>query len=170
MDEASLLLGFVTLQRAAELMLARRNTRRLLARGATEHGRAHYPFVVAFHAVWLAGLWVVGRGRMVDPFLLATFAALQLVRLWILATLRDRWTTRVIVVAGAPLVTGGPYRFVRHPNYVVVACEIALVPLALGLPVYAAVFTLLHVPLLLTRIQVENRALASAAPARPGSV
>jgi len=94
--------------------------------------------------------------------------ALQLVRLWILATLRDRWTTRVIVVAGAPLVSSGPYRFVRHPNYVVVACEIAVVPLALGLPVYAAAFTILHVPLLLTRIQVENRALAAAPSARPG--
>ena len=168
MDEASLLLGFVTLQRAAELMLARRNTRRLLARGATEHGRAHYPLMVAFHAVWLAGLWIVGRGRMVDPFVLAAFVALQLVRLWVLATLRSRWTTRVIVVAGAPLVTGGPYRFVRHPNYVVVACEIAVVPLALGLPVYAAAFTILHVPLLLTRIQVESRALAAAPSARPG--
>jgi methyltransferase len=167
MDEAALLLGFITIQRMAELMFARRNTRRLLAIGATEHGRAHYPLVVAFHAVWLAGLWIIGRGRMVDPFLLAAFAALQLVRLWILATLRDRWTTRVIVVSGARLVASGPYRFVRHPNYVVVTCEIALVPLALGLPVYAVVFTILHVPLLLTRIQVENRALASASPARP---
>ncbi len=168
MDEATLLLGFITIQRIAELILARRNTRRLLAMGAVEHGRAHYPLVVAFHATWLAGLWIVGRGRTVDPFLLTAFAALQLARLWILATLRDRWTTRVIVMSGAPLVTAGPYRFVRHPNYVVVACEIALVPLALGLPVYAAVFTILHVPLLLTRIQVENRALASASPARPG--
>ena len=167
MDEATLLLGFITIQRMAELILARHNTRRLLAIGATEHGRAHYPLVVAFHAVWLGGLWIIGRNRMVDPFGLAAFVALALVRLWILATLRERWTTRVIVVAGAPLVTGGPYRFVRHPNYVVVACEIAVVPLALGLPVYAAAFTLLHVPLLLTRIRVENRALASAAPARP---
>ena len=84
--------------------------------------------------------------------------ALQLIRLRILATLRERWTTRVIV-SGAPLVAGRPYRFVRHPNYVLVACEIAVVPLALGLPAYAAAFTILHVPLLLTRIQVENRAL-----------
>src|ERR1700693_5384910 len=108
-----------------------------------------------------------GCGRMVDPFLLTAFVSLQLSRLWILATLRNRWTTRVIVVSGAPLVTGGPYRFVRHPNYVGVACEIALVPLALGLPGYSAVFTILHVPLLLKRIQVENRALACASLAPP---
>jgi methyltransferase len=170
MDEATLLLGFIAIQRMAELILARHNTRRLLASGATEHGRAHYPLVVAFHATWLAGLWIIGRNRMVDPFGLTAFVALQLVRLWILATLRDRWTTRVIVVAGAPLVTGGPYRFVRHPNYAVVAGEVAVVPLALGLPAYAAVFTLLHVPLLLTRIRVENRALAAAAPVRPKSL
>jgi methyltransferase len=169
MDEASLLLGFITLQRAAELMLARRNTRRLLARGAVEHGRAHYPLVVAFHAAWLAGLWIVGRGRAVDPWWLGVFVALQLVRLWVLATLRERWTTRVIVTAGAQLVTAGPYRFVRHPNYVVVACEIAVVPLALDLPTYAAAFTILNVPLLLMRIGVENRALA-ASPTRPRSL
>ena len=116
-----IILALVTLQRLGELWLSNRNTRRLLARGAHEVSAAHYPLIVAVHALWLAALWWFAPGRPVDGFWLALFILLQLTRVWVLATLGPRWTTRIVILPGAPLVTGGPYRFVNHPNYVVVA-------------------------------------------------
>jgi methyltransferase len=172
--EGGWLLAFITLQRAAELAFARRNDARLFACGGVEFGRAHYPAMVALHAAWLAGLWVIGRARAVELNLLAVFAVVQAARLWTVGTLGERWTTRVIVLPGARLLARGPYRFMRHPNYLIVAVEIALVPLALGLPLYAAVFSLLNAALLIVRLQAEEAALqwavnapADAAP-RPG--
>jgi methyltransferase len=162
MPEGVLLLAFVTLQRAAELLLAARHTARLRAQGALEFGAGHYPLMVAFHAAWLAGLWWFGMTQPVEPHFLAAFIVLCALRLWTLASLGNRWTTRVIVLPGAPLVRRGPYRFLRHPNYVVVALEIAIVPLALGLPMFAAVFSTLNVPLAMHRIAVEQAALAWA--------
>ena len=162
MGEGSLLLGFVTLQRLAELALANRNTRQLRAAGAIEYGRRHYPAIVTLHAAWLAGLWGLGYGSPVDRVFLMGFAVLQGARIWVIASLGRRWTTRVMVLAGEPLVRRGPYRFLRHPNYLVVALEIAVVPLALGLPRYAAVFFVLNVVVLLVRIRAENTALAWA--------
>src|SRR3954471_5299728 len=144
MGEGALLLAFITLQRLAELLLARRNTQRLLAEGAIEFGRSHYPWIVALHATWLAGLWGLGHAQPVDPFLLTAFILLQAGRVWVIATLGRRWTTRILLFPRAPLVASGPYRWLRHPNYWIVALEIAIVPLALGLPLFAAVFTLLN--------------------------
>jgi methyltransferase len=160
MGEADILLGFITLQRLVELRLAGRNTACLRARGGIEFGQRHYPLIVAFHAAWIFGLWWLGHGRLVDPLLLAAFLLLQLLRFWVIAALGERWTTRVIVLPGAPLVARGPYRFLRHPNYLVVAIEIALVPLALGLPVFAAVFSVINAVLLLVRVRVESAASA----------
>jgi len=168
MGEGSLLLAFVTLQRLAELALASHNTRRLRAAGAIEYGRGHYPVIVALHAAWLAGLWGLGYDRPVDRVFLMGFAVLQAARIWVIANLGRRWTTRIMVLAGEPLVRRGPYRFVHHPNYLVVALEIAVVPLALGLPRYAAVFFILNVVVLLVRIYAENRALAWATGADRG--
>jgi methyltransferase len=152
-------LAFVTLQRLAELVIARRNTRALLARGALEIGAAHYPVMVALHSCWIAGLWFFGFGRPVEPIWLGVFVVLQLGRLWILATLKGRWTTRIIVLPGATLVRSGPYRFIAHPNYAVVAGEIAVLPLALGMPIFAAVFSVLNALMLAVRISAEDRAL-----------
>ena len=118
-------------------MIARRNTSRLLARGAIEVGAGHYPLIVAVHAAWLIALWFCGRDQDVDLVALAVFAVLQGLRLWVIATLGPRWTTRIIVLPGEPLVTSGPYRYLPHPNYAVVAGEIALLPLALHLPLLA---------------------------------
>lgn len=160
MGEGALLLAFITFQRLTELALSRRNTRRLIAKGGVEFGRAHYPFMVALHAAWLAGLWWLGHAQGIDPLLLGIFVLLQVGRFWVLASLGGRWTTRVIVLPGAPLVTKGPYRWLKHPNYWIVALEIAVVPLALGLPVFAAIFTLLNAGMLYWRIRVENAALA----------
>ena len=162
MDEASLLLGFITLQRLAELVLAARNTARLRVRGAIEFGQSHYPMMVTFHAAWLGGLWWFGFDRPVQPGFLALFIMLQGLRIWVLASLGARWTTRIIVLRGPPLVRRGPYRWLRHPNYVVVAMEIAIVPLALGLPLFAGLFSVLHIPLVLHRIAVESAALVWA--------
>ena len=161
MPDALPVLGFVTFQRLAELWLSARNEKRLRARGAHETGAGHYPFMVALHALWLAGLWVSAWPRPANWWLVAAYAALQIARLWVIATLGERWTTRIIVLPGAPRVAAGPYRFLKHPNYLVVAIEIALLPLAFGLFLYAAIFSLANAALLIWRIRAEDRALAN---------
>jgi methyltransferase len=155
------LLAFLTLQRLAECGLARRNERRLRAAGGVEFGAAHLPLMVLLHAAWLVGLWALAYDRPIDPLFFGLFVILQMARLWILVTLAGRWTIRIIAVTGKPLVAGGPYRFMRHPNYAVVAGEIAVVPLALGLPIYALVFSVLNAVMMAIRIPKENAALAS---------
>ncbi len=154
------LLAYVTVQRLAELWWAKQNEARLLSAGGIEHGRSHLALMVLVHVAWLIGLLVLAYDRAVAPTYLALFIILQLVRFWILFTLGRRWTIRVIVVPGERLVARGPYRFLRHPNYAVVIGEIAVVPLALGLPIYAVVFSLLNAAVLAIRIPVENAALA----------
>ena len=155
------ILGFVTLQRLLEMRLAERHSRKLLAEGAVEHGRDHYAFIVALHAAWLAALWWWAPGRPISLPLLFLFAILQVGRVWVIRSLGERWTTRIIVKPGAPLVRRGPYRVVNHPNYWIVAAEIALLPLVFGLWQIAAVFSTLNALVLTVRIRAENRALAS---------
>lgn len=154
------ILVFVTLQRLGELVLARRNTARLLARGGVEVAPGHYPLIVLMHGAWLAGLWWLAWDAPVNLAWLAVFAALQLLRVWVLATLGPRWTTRIIIVPSAPLVHEGPYRFLNHPNYCVVVGEIMVLPLVFGLAWYGVVFTVLNAAILTVRIRAENRALA----------
>jgi methyltransferase len=160
---ASAILLLVTLQRLGELVLSHTNTRRLMARGAIEIGAGHYPLVVSVHATWLIALWIWGRDQDVILPALVGFIVLQGLRLWILATLGPRWTTRIIVLPGEPLVASGPYRYFSHPNYAVVAGEIALLPLALQLPLLALIFTLLNAAVLAIRIRTEARALSATA-------
>ena len=162
MTGAVLLLALVTAERLAELWWARRNTARLLAQGAVEHAPGHYPLIVALHALWLAGLWILGWDRPIVIGWLVVFIALQAARLWVLATLGERWTTRIIVLPGAALVRRGPYRFVSHPNYLVVAGEIAVLPLCLGLAWYAVIFSLANAAVLAIRIRAESAALAGS--------
>ena len=159
---AAAILGLVTLQRLGELVLSRRNTQRLLAQGAREAGAGHYPLIVALHAAWLAGLWYLvlfGDARSVAWSWLVLFVVLQGLRVWVIATLGPRWTTRIIVLPGAPLVAAGPYRFVSHPNYMIVAAEIVVLPLVFGLAWYAVVFSLLNAMVLWVRIRAEEAAL-----------
>jgi methyltransferase len=156
---AVLLLSFVTLSRLGELVLARRNTSGLLAKGAVEIAPEHYPAIVALHTAWLAALWFYGISAEINLFWFACFAVLQLGRVWVLSTLGRRWTTRILVVPGETLVARGPYRFISHPNYAVVVGEIAVLPLCLGLPWLAAVFTVLNAALLTIRIRAENAGL-----------
>jgi methyltransferase len=156
------ILALVTLQRVGELWLSRRNTRRLLARGAREHASGHYPLIVALHIAWLASLWWFAPTRAVDGFWLALFVLIELARIWVLASLGERWTTRIIVLPDAPLVRRGPYRFVDHPNYVVVVGEIAVLPLVFGMWWVSMLFSLLNAAVLTIRIREENRALGRA--------
>ncbi|MBB3460475.1 isoprenylcysteine carboxyl methyltransferase family protein [Rhizobium sp. BK377] len=156
------LLTFVTAQRLSELVIARRNTMALFARGAREIAPDHYPYMVALHTGWLAGLWMLATGQAIQLFWFGVFMLLQVLRLWVLVTLGERWTTRIIILPGAPLVEGGPYRFFKHPNYMIVIGEIATLPLAFGMPLYALVFSLLNAAILTIRIRAENAALKSA--------
>jgi methyltransferase len=158
---AAAILGFVTLQRLAELLLSQRNTKALLAMGAREHGAGHYPLLVALHAAWLAALWWWAPGRAVDLPLLAIFALLQLGRIWVITTLGRRWTTRIIVLPGTPLVRAGPYRLVNHPNYWIVAAEIVVLPLVFGLVELALAFGAANLIVLWIRIRAENKALGN---------
>jgi methyltransferase len=153
--------GLVGLQRLAELLYAVRNTRLLERRGAVEHGRNHYPLFVALHVSWLVAILVaVPAGTAIDWLPLSFFILLQAARLWIVATLGAFWTTRIITLPGTPLVRRGPYRVLRHPNYLVVIGEIALLPLAFGAWRIAGAFSLLNLALLAWRRRVEDAALA----------
>jgi methyltransferase len=163
----AILLAYLTVQRLVELWWAKENATRLMASGGVEYGRSHLPLMILFHAAWLAGLWLLAYDHPVEPFSLALFVVLQMVRLWVLATLGRRWTIRVIVVPGERLVAQGPYRFFRHPNYAVVTGEIAVVPLALGLPAYALIFSVLNAGMLAIRITAENAALLRASQIAP---
>ena len=154
-------LAFVTLERLAELVWAQRNTRRLLARGAREASPGHYPLIVILHAAWLAGLWLLAWDRPVSIPWLAVFAVLQAGRLWVLATLGERWTTRIIVLPGETLVRRGPYRLIPHPNYAVVAGEVLVLPLAFGLLSYGLIFSVLNAVILWIRIRSEETALGA---------
>jgi methyltransferase len=163
---AEIILGLVTLQRAAELVISGRNTVRLKAGGAVEVAPRHYPLVVAVHAAWLISLWILGRDQPVNVVALVGYLVLQGFRFWVMHTLGRRWTTRIIVLPGHPLISAGPYRYLAHPNYAVVAGEIALLPLVLGLPLVAALFTALNAAVLAIRIEAENRALAASRETR----
>jgi len=156
---AILILAAVTLERGVELVIAERNTRRLKAAGAFEVGARHYPLMVGLHAAWLLALWALAWDRPVQLVLLALFLVLQAGRIWVLATLGGRWTTRIIVTPAAPLIRRGPYRFMDHPNYLVVVGEIALLPLAFGLPWLALIFSALNATVLALRIRTEDEAL-----------
>lgn len=155
-----IVLGLVVAQRLGELWLADRNTRRLLADGATEVGARHYPLFIVLHASWLAALAIVTPWTT-SPSLpwLAVYVLLQLARVWVIWSLGPYWTTRIITVPDAPLVTRGPYRFIRHPNYVVASAEIAVLPLMFGQVWIALVWSLLNAALIWYRIRIEDGAL-----------
>ncbi|CAL9315685.1 isoprenylcysteine carboxyl methyltransferase family protein [Streptomyces sp. SudanB25_2051] len=170
MNAYALLVLAVAAERGAELVVARRNARWSTARGAVEFGRRHYPVMVALHTGLLAGclaeVWLAGRPF--DPALgwtmLAAVAGAQALRWWCVVTLGPRWNTRVLVVPGLPLVAGGPYRWLRHPNYVAVVVEGVALPLVHGAWVTAFVFTLANAALLAVRVRCEEAALEWAAP------
>ncbi|HEU4382201.1 MAG TPA: isoprenylcysteine carboxylmethyltransferase family protein [Anaeromyxobacteraceae bacterium] len=158
------LLALFALERVAELWLSARNARRALARGAVESGRGHYPAMVAVHALFLLACAAEALAFPAPPpplALLAVAGALgaQALRWWAVATLGHRWNTRILVVPGEPPATAGPYRWLRHPNYLAVVVEVACLPLAFGSWRTALVFSVLNALLLRRRIPDEERAL-----------
>jgi methyltransferase len=159
---AYIIIALVIAQRLAELVYAQRNTRALLAKGAVEIGRAHYPLFVLLHASWLLAIVLaLPKPPPVHWLPLVGYVVLQLLRVWTVASLGPFWTTRIITLADAPLVRRGPYRFVRHPNYMIVAGEIVLLPLVFGEVVIAVIFTVLNAALLFWRIREEETGLAA---------
>lgn len=162
MSWALILLVAVSAERLGELWLARSNTSRLVSQGAFEVAAAHYPLIVVLHAAWLVGLWAIAWSAPIHLGWLLIFAVLQFFRVWTLTTLGRRWTTRIIIVPGETLVSAGPYRFVRHPNYTIVIGEIAVLPLCFGMPLYALLFSIANALVLTVRIRAENAALAGS--------
>lgn len=161
------LLALFAVERGAELWLSRRNARRSLARGALEAGRGHYPAMVVVHALFLAACAAEALAWPEAPHavaLLALAGALgaQALRWWAVSALGDRWSTRILVVPGEPPVTSGPYRWLRHPNYLAVVLEVACLPLAYGSWRTALAFSILNGLLLRARIPAEERALGAA--------
>lgn len=154
------LLIYIVVQRLGELVHASRNTRRLLREGGREHGADHYQYFIFLHSAWIAVIaLLVDPQHGIHPAMLMLFVATQLLRLWTLASIGRWWTTRIISAPHFVRVRRGPYRFVSHPNYLVVVLEIAIVPLMLGLPWVALLFSILNLILLRHRIGVENRVL-----------
>ncbi len=155
---AFVFLAFIIVQRLAELVISKRNTAALMARGAREVGAGHYPVMVALHSAWILCLVVFGYSQNIHIGWLVLYAVLQVFRVWILGTLGRRWTTRIIVI-DEPLVAKGPFRFIPHPNYTLVVFEIFVAPMVLGLLWVALLFTALNAAMLYTRIRVEDGAL-----------
>lgn len=161
------LLALVALERGAELLVSARNARRALAGGGVELGRGHYRPMVAFHALFLAACaaepWLLPRPwpRTATIAAAAAVVAAQGLRWWAIASLGPRWSTRIVVLPGAPPVVSGPYRLLRHPNYLAVVIELAALPLALGAVYTAALATLGNAALLAVRIPAEERALGA---------
>lgn len=161
------LIGAVAVERVAELVVSKRNLAWSRERGGTEFGAGHYPVMVVLHSALLVGC-VVEVAVLHRPFLpalgwpmLAVVVATQVLRWWCISTLGHQWNTRVVVIPGAERVTGGPYRFLPHPNYLVVVVEGIALPLVHTAWITAVVFTVLNAVLLRTRLRVENDALAS---------
>lgn len=153
-------LAVVLLQRGGELWLAHANTLWLIRRGATEIDRGGYTWFVVLHVAWLTALLLcVPATTAPDWLLLFLFFGLQLARVWVIASLGRRWTTRLVVLPDANLVKAGPYRWLNHPNYLIVAAEMAILPLAFAAVAIAVVFSACNVLLLARRIHLENTAL-----------
>ena len=155
------ILGLVAVQRITELFIDRRHTAALVEAGGIEHGAKHYPLFILLHSSWLVCLfaWVIIQSPAVNGLWLVAYFLIQVGRVWVLRTLGPYWTTRIVSIPERPLVTSGPYRFLRHPNYVVVVAELAVLPLVFGAWQVAVIFSVLNAALLHHRIKVENAAL-----------
>ena len=155
------IIALVILQRAGELVLANRNTQRLKAQGAVEIGAGHYRIIILLHMAWLmAVLWLIPAPVVIYWGWILVFLALQALRVWVIASLGPYWTTRIISLPGVPLVKRGPYRYVRHPNYLVVAGEILALPMAFGEIWVAIGFSIVNAAVLYWRIREEETGLA----------
>jgi len=159
------LIGVVIAQRLVELSISKRNTRRLISEGALEVGSGHYPAMVVMHTLFLVSapleVWLLDR-PLIPPLaisMLVLLVAAMVLRYWVIATLRDRWTTRIICLPGSPLIASGPYRYLKHPNYLAVVVETFALPMVHTAWLTATLFSLCNALVLRARIRVEDRAL-----------
>ncbi|WP_434046607.1 MULTISPECIES: isoprenylcysteine carboxyl methyltransferase family protein [Sorangium] len=169
-------LGAVALERLAELVISRRNARRAFERGGVEVGQRHFRVMALMHTAFLAAC-ALEVGALDRPFPgLLGFAALaaallaQAMRYWVIATLGEQWNVRIIVVPGARPVSGGPYRYLRHPNYAAVIVEMVAIPLLHGAWLTALVFSALNAAVLQVRIRAEEEALGPGYAAQMGGL
>ncbi|WP_255822000.1 isoprenylcysteine carboxyl methyltransferase family protein [Domibacillus sp. PGB-M46] len=158
---------FLCVQRISELFIAKRNEKWMLSQGAYEAGARHYPFIVALHTLFFISL--IAEVTMMEktlnsnwPMWLTLFLVTQLGRVWTLRSLGPFWNTKIIVLPGAKVVNRGPYRWVRHPNYIIVTLEFIVIPLLFQAYYTAIIFTLLNAWMLSVRIAAEERALTDA--------
>ena len=160
------ILVFVIIQRLVELLIAKRNEKSMLAKGAYEVGASHYPFMILLHVSFFISfiVEVVYFKSILAPHysLLLVFLLLQLLRVWCLVSLGTFWNTKILILPGANVVVKGPYAYIRHPNYLVVCLEIAILPLMFQAYVTAIAFTILNIIMLSVRIPIEEKALKEA--------
>lgn len=159
-----LLFSLLIIQRITELFIAKRNEKWMLNRGGFEHGREHYPFIVALHVLFLLFLLLevrIFKKELTDLwyFLVPILALTQLIRYWSVFSLGNYWNTKIIIVPKEQVVSKGPYKYMKHPNYVVVAFEILLIPLLFQAYVTALLFTFLNIVMMTIRIPTEEKAL-----------
>lgn len=154
--------SFLILLRLAELIVSRRNEQWLLAHGAVEYGKEHYPFMIALHASFFVSLVIeyIWRGTAhYSPVLMVLFVILILFKAWVISSLGTYWNTKIYRAPDFPLIDKGPYQYFKHPNYMIVIAEIAIIPLAFHLYCTAIVFSALNALMLMVRIREENKAL-----------
>ena len=151
---------FIILQRFAELLYSNYNTKKLLKNGAKEYNSKHYPLFIILHTCWIVSLVLfIDHNDKPKTSLIVLFFILQFLRLWVLLTLGKYWTTRIIYLEGTKLVKKGPYKWLKHPNYIIVFFEILILPLAFNSWIIAIIFTIFNTILLLYRISIENKVL-----------
>lgn len=157
--------GFVIIQRIIELFVAKRNEEWIKSQGGYEVGKEHYPFMVALHVSFFISLLlefiVLDRGLSIFLIpLFIVFVITQLMRIWILSSLGRFWNTKIMILPGASVVKKGPFQFMRHPNYTIVALELLVIPLMFNAFITAVVFSLLNLWMLSVRIPIEEAALS----------
>ena len=157
-----LFISFIILQRIGELLLSKRNEKWLLQNGAVEYGSHHYKFIVSLHILFIFSLIFEYNFRPTSAFslfLLIFYFILLCFKAWVIFSLGKFWNTKIYHISNVPLIKNGPYKFIKHPNYLIVIGEIMVIPLVFGLYCTAVIFTVINGIMLCIRIKEENRAL-----------
>ncbi|MDB5016893.1 MAG: Isoprenylcysteine carboxyl methyltransferase family protein [Mucilaginibacter sp.] len=155
---------FFILQRLSELYIARKNEKWLLANGAIQYGQSHYPFMISLHTMFIVSLiveYILRGGTPINWIILGLFLVILSFKFWALSSLGKYWNTKIYRIPGVYPVKKGPYKFLKHPNYIEVICEIAIIPLVFHLYYTAIIFTILNAIMLTVRIRVENKVWAA---------
>lgn len=159
----TLFICFLVAQRLFELFISSHNAKWLIKNGAIEYGREHYPFMVALHTLFIISLiaeYIWHGAGIINYYLLILFFILIGIKFIVISTLGTYWNTRIYKVPGSKPVATGIYKYIKHPNYIIVICEIAIIPLTFQLYHTAVIFTILNAIMLTVRIKKENEALA----------